>query len=148
MKRRAALLALLPLLAVPLAAAARVRTRAQTMTRLVRVFLDLETALFEAQHAGDRAALERLLVDDFEQRDAAAPGQPLPRAEWLVVALRDAPADVELDQMAVHDRGDTAIVSFIARPEGRAAAFIVDVWVKAAVGWQVKVRYAAPGPRA
>jgi hypothetical protein len=138
MNRRHALGALA---ALPLAAPAQVRTQAVTVTRLVRVFLDLEAALFEAQRAGDRAALERLLADDFEQRGAARPGRPMPRAEWLDDALRNAAAEVDLEQMAVHDRGATTIVSFVARPAGRAGMFIIDVWVMVGDGWRLKVRY-------
>jgi hypothetical protein len=138
MNRRHALGALA---ALPLAAPAQVRTQAVTVTRLVRVFLELETALFEAERSGDRAALERLLVDDFEQRGAARPGRPMPRAEWLDEALRNAAAEIDLEQMAVHDRGQTAIVSFAARPAGRAGRFIVDVWVRVGADWRLNVRY-------
>jgi len=138
-RRRAAL----ALLLLPLAAAAQVRSSAVTVTRLVKIFIGLETSVFEAQRTGDRAALERLLADDFEQRSGAQPGKPLPRAEWLDAALRDAAAELDLEQLAVHDRGETTIVSFLARPAGRPAMFYVDVWVKAGDGYRLKVRYAS-----
>lgn len=141
MRRRAALLSLAPW---PLAALAQVRLRSQTMTRLVRRFLDLETALIDAQRSRDGAALGHLLTDDFEQRDAAQPGQPTPRAEWLAAALGQWPGETWLEQMAVHDRGDTMLVSFIARPSAGPAVFLVDAWIRAGDGWRLQVRYRAP----
>lgn len=141
MKRRAALLNLALL---PLAASAQVRLRSQTMTRLVRRFLDLETELIDAQRERDGAALDRLLSADFEQRDAAQPGQPIPRAQWLAAPPDRWPGPTWLEQMAVHDRGDTMLVSFIARPGAGPALFLVDAWVRAGDGWQLQVRYTAP----
>jgi hypothetical protein len=141
MKRRAALLNLALL---PLAASAQVRLRSQTMTRLVRRFLDLETALIDALRDRDGAAAGRLLSEDFEQRDAAHPGEPIPRAEWLASALGQWPGETWLEQMAVHDRGDTMLVSFLARPSAGPARFLVDVWVRAGDGWRLQVRYSSP----
>ena len=51
-----------------------------------------------------------------------------------------------IEQMAVHDLGDVAIVSFRASPatasSGRAR-FIVECWKRAADGWKLAVRYAS-----
>ena len=127
--------------------ATAVRLRAQTMTRGVRRFGELETALFEAWHGGDAVVLDRLLAADFEQRDLSRPGQPVARAEWRSAALAQPLPDAELEQFAVHDRGDTAIVSFVAHITGRAAQGLVDVWGRTAGGdWQLLVRYAAMAP--
>lgn len=142
MRRRASLIALALL---PLAAAARVRTRAVTMTRFVRVFSELESRLADAMAAGDGAALDALITADFEQREAREPIAPVPRAEWLAGARTRWPAgDLWIEQMAVHDRGDTALVSFLARPEGAAPSFVVDAWVRDGDAWRLKVRYLAP----
>ena len=130
---------------LPLAAAAQTRSRTVTVTRQVRRFLELETALHDAQRAGDVAALERLLADDYELRAGRRPGQPVARADWLAEIRRQPPPDVVLEQMAVHDRGDTAAVSFLARPEGGGAPlFVVDLWLRAGDDWKLQVRYATP----
>ena len=130
---------------LPLAAAAQTRSRTVTVTRQVRRFLELETALHDAQRAGDVATLERLLADDYELRAGRRPGQPVARADWLAEIRRQPPPEVVLEQMAVHDRGDTAAVSFLARPEGGGAPlFVVDLWLRAGDDWKLQVRYATP----
>ena len=129
---------------LPLAAAAQTRSRTVTVTRQVRRFLELETALHDAQRAGDVATLERLLADDYELRAGRRAGQPVARAEWLAEIRRQPPPEVVLEQMAVHDRGDTAAVSFLARPDAGAPLFIVDLWLRAGDDWKLQVRYATP----
>lgn len=116
-------------------------------TRLVAVFSALENELGEARERGDNAALERLLAVDFEQRSAAAPGQPLPRDAWMA---RKSTGDVaETHDMAVHDHGTVAVVSFASRPGGRGpASFVVDVWKKEADAWQLSTRYVSALPGA
>jgi ketosteroid isomerase-like protein len=141
MFRRSALvtLALLPWLAQ-----GQVRTKAITSTRQVKIFLDLETQLMEAQRSGDAAAVDKFITSDFEQRNAAQPGNPTPRAEWRASMREQWPGEIWLEQMAVHDRGDTALVSFLVRPGGKLPMMVVDAWIRAAEGWQLKVRYLSP----
>lgn len=128
--------------------------RVPTVTRLVRNFLDLESSLLDAQHRGDRAALEQLLAPDFELRVARRPGTPVPRAEWLDAVLRPPlPAgQFVIEQMAVHEHTGAMVASFLLRPEhaeGRGAPtlFIVDAWVRAGERWTLATRYAAPVPK-
>lgn len=140
MRRRAGLAVLAALL--PAAVAARVRSQVPLMTRLVKLFLEREIALFEAEAARDRATLERLLAPDFEQRDAAAPGRPQPRAAWLAARAGAAvDSDISLEQMAVHDLGESALVSFVARPQPGAPLFVVDLWRRSGDDWRLQVRY-------
>ena len=105
-------------------------------TRFVKVFLGLENQLAGAARSHDEAALSKLLAANFEQRDGAAPGRPLPRAEWLQL---DHPA-VDISQMAVHEYGNVAVVSFA---EATQHAFIVDVWSKTGDDYALSVRYAS-----
>ena len=146
MRRRCALLAAIAvwLPRVPLAQTSRV----PTVTRLVKLFLDLEAELLLAQRDGDRQALENRLTDDFELRVAARPGQPIPRADWVRNSLQRKPAAMEIEQMAVHDEGPVAVASFLLRPHSRREPplFIVDTWVRDGDDWRLKVRYAAPVP--
>jgi hypothetical protein len=122
--------------------------RVPTVTRLVKLFLDLESELLLAQRNGDRAALERRLADDFELRVGAKPGEPVPRADWLDNALAHKPPWLEIEQMAVHEQGTSALVSFLLRPRGahEVPTLVVDSWVRSGDDWRLAVRYAAPVP--
>jgi hypothetical protein len=123
-------------------------SRVPTMTRHVRVFLDQEEALLRAQQAGVTAEFDRLLADEFELRVARRPSAPVPRVDWLAAIARGPVLDWAIEQMAVHDHGDLAVVSFLMRPPADAAGalpvFVVDAWARAGDGWQLKTRYAAP----
>src|ERR1700722_17175602 len=57
--------------------------RGPTVTRLVQTFSELEGRLDTAARGHAAAALGRLLPADFELRNAARPGTPLPRAEFV-----------------------------------------------------------------
>ncbi|HSN00247.1 MAG TPA: nuclear transport factor 2 family protein [Rudaea sp.] len=106
-----------------------------TLTRTVTLFSGLENTLDDALRAHDTAALARLVAPTFEVRSAAMPGTPTPRADWLAAALPPKPA---LSQMAVHDYGEVAVVSFL---DAARHAFVVDVWKKAAGDYVLSVRY-------
>jgi hypothetical protein len=113
--------------------------RIQVMTRQVQAFAQREQALTDALGKSDRAATDRLLSADFEMRDGAAAVQPVPRAQWI-----SARPSGSLDQIAVHDYGNVAVVSFInntTRSKSTRAAFVVDVWQKHGEDWQLSVRY-------
>ena len=120
--------------------------RIPTVTRLVQLFTGLEATLSEAQSKGDAETLGNLLTDNFEMRIDASPGEPIPRAEWLKRVLEQRRA-AQSEQMAVHDYGDIAIVSFLLKsevtPKHSSAIFIVDVWRKAGADWKLATRYAA-----
>ncbi len=122
------------------------RQRVVTMTRFMKVFSEHEYNLIDAVRAGDRAMLDRLLPEDFEQRNAASPGSPVPRAEWLQANELKAPGQALISELAVHDRGELAIASFRLKLAEREL-FIVDVWRrKGADAYELLTRYAAPVP--
>ena len=112
-----------------------------TVTRSVKVFSELENQLDDARRGHDAAALSKLLAANFEQRSAHAPSAPTPRAEWLAPA----PAPAQISQMAVHEYGDVAVVSFA---EATQRAFIVDVWTKTGDSYALSVRYTSAAPAA
>jgi hypothetical protein len=120
--------------------------RIPTVTRLVQLFTGLEATLLDAQFKGDAAALGNLLTDNFEMRIDATPGEPIPRAEWLKRVIEQRRAG-QSEQMAVHDYGDIAIVSFLLKSEVTTkhpnAVFMVDVWRRAGTDWKLATRYAA-----
>lgn len=147
-----AALALAAMAAGPAAAQGPV-DRVPTVTRLVKLFLEQERALADAIRGGRAAAVDAALADDFELRTAARPGVPTPRAEWLRQVVAAPGPAVAFEQMAVHDYGAVAVVSFLQVPldappggAGRGLA-TVDVWKRAGDEWRLAVRYAGPsGP--
>ena len=135
-----ALLAL-PAFAQPSPAAGRI----PTVTRLVKVFSELENDLVARAHADDPQRLDAMLDPAFEMRVGANPGVPVPRDEWIRAA-RSAPRGTpRIDQMAVHDFGTIAIVSFRETPPATSARakpqFVVDCWKRAGDEWKLAVRY-------
>ncbi len=108
------------------------------MTRPVAQFSQAEAVLADALRKTDSAATDRMLAADFEMRDGAAPNEPIPRAQWLASKHPDASAE----QMAVHEYGDVAVVSFVNRSEKPAGAtYVVDVWQRQGADWKLAVRY-------
>ena len=121
------------------------RQRVVTMTRFVKVFSDLEYQLADALRANDQAVVDRLMAAEFEQRNAARPGEPVPREDWLKSNDYFGPGDGSMYELAVHDRGDLAIASFRWRFKDRDW-FLVDVWRKKADSYELVTRYASPLP--
>ena len=113
-----------------------------TMTRGVFRFGQLEQALGEAMRRRDRDALDPMLAQGFEMRLASRPGDPVPRELWLSAIAASGAAETTNDQMAVHDLGERALVSFRATPEGGAPQFVVDLWTHEGESWRLAVRYA------
>jgi hypothetical protein len=113
-------------------------------TRLVKLFLEQETHLQQAEREGDDRALGALLADDFEERTAARPGEPVPRADWLVRVQRERRPGGAIEQMAAHDHGSVVVVSFLVRPAQGRPRFVVDTWAREGDSWKLKVRYSAP----
>jgi len=120
--------------------------RTPTVTRWVMTFSDLENRLDTAARTGDAEGLEHLLAADFELRNAARPGVPVARAEFVEQLLSKPRPAAQIEQMAVHDFGAMAIVSFeLRRGADSAPVFVVDAWGKTGAEWQLRVRYAGPG---
>ena len=125
-------------------------SRIPTVTRLVKAFMELESALESNIQAGNAAALEKTLTDDFELRTGALPSNPTPRAEWTRQALAKPHRSAAIEQMAVHDLGNHAIVSFLetssagGKRDPAKDIFVVDVWKRAGDQWQLAIRYASP----
>lgn len=119
------------------------RTRVVTTTRLVTWFHGLEYDLVDALRAAPSSRLDSLLASDFEQRDSRSPGVPVPRDAWLADNTVRAPGAVKITDMAVHDRGELAIVSFALQLEGPGQSlFVVDVWrQRAPNNYELVTRY-------
>jgi len=117
-----------------------------TVTRLVKMFSELERGLVDKVHAKDAGALDAVLDPSFEMRVGTAPGTPVPREVWVRDA-RKSTAALRIEQMAVHDFGDVAVVSFRERNLRAGAAsrgrdrFVVDCWKRDGDAWKLAVRY-------
>ena len=117
-----------------------------TVTRLVKVFSELERGLVEKVHRKDPSALDALLDPSFEMRIGSAPGVPVPRDAWIRDA-RKAAAPLRMDQMAVHDFGEVAVVSFHEAFAASGAKhrshdrFVADCWRRDGDAWKLVVRY-------
>ena len=114
---------------------AQQHARVMTLTRTVKIFSELEIQLDDARRGHDAVALTKLLAADFEQRSATAPTAPVPRADWL--AQLSVPK-AEISQMAVHEYGSVAVVSFA---DAAHHAVVGDVWNKRDDGYALSVRY-------
>jgi len=144
----AALLAAVPACAA--AAEAPFVKRIGTMTRGAKVFGDAEEALVDALKSQDAATLDRMVAPDFEQRTQSAPGNPVPRDEWIRKAPGEVAKSAGVRDIAVHDYGDVQVVSFTwTREPPQTSAFVVDVWRRAPGGgdaWQLSTRYLSATP--
>jgi hypothetical protein len=102
----------------------------------VKQFGDLERQL---QAAKDSQGKSVLLTDDFKERRCAAPGTPVPRAQWLVKPSREA----TLSQEAVHSFEDVAIYSAL-QSSASGREMLVDSWKQQNGKWKLAVRYRCP----
>jgi len=126
--------------------------RIPTVTRLVHIFLQLEGKLSEAVEQRDMPTVSNLLSDDFEMRVGAMPGTPIPRAAWIQQSFVEHESSTEMEQMAVHDFGKIAIVSYLwkikaIKSKMERDIFIVDTWWQEAGAWKLAVRYAGPAAK-
>jgi len=139
-------------LCVPVPAAAQsAGQRVMTMTRGVSVFGKAEVELAEALKSHDEAAIDRIVGIEFEQRSANAPSMPVPRGDFLDQAAAEFAHATGMRDMAVHEYGDVAVVSFTwMRDRPQAPAFVVDVWRRKTADdpYQVVSRYVSALPPA
>jgi hypothetical protein len=148
----ASILAMAACLATPAVLQAQAG-RVPTVTRLVKIFAERETTLADRARSTDSAALDLLLDPSFEMRVASAPGAPVPRDEWIREMRASPHGTARIEQMAVHDFGDVAVVSFRQADEPAAGGgappsvrFIVDCWKRSGDDWKLAVRYSSAAP--
>jgi hypothetical protein len=123
--------------------------RVPTVTRMVQVFSQLEGDLVISVEKRDSQVVSKLLSDDFEMRIGSMPGNPVPRAAWIRQSFAEPKSSSAMEQMAVHDLGKIALVSYLWKVRVSKAApvhdiFVVDVWRQEANDWKLAIRYADP----
>ena len=115
--------------------------------------VNVERELAEAFRRHDDAGLKRLLSEDFIYTDAAAPGQPVKKTQYIENALAVKVESFNFNQTAAHAFGNTFIVSALYTQAVNTVAggsrsrtdefFITDVWLKRENRWQIVARYAS-----
>jgi hypothetical protein len=110
--------------------------RVPTVTRTVQMFGELERKLASA----DATTKAQFLTDDFEERLCAAPGTPVPSADWL---QKVAASGGSFSQESVHILGEVAVYSAL-KTTPKSKEMIVDTWKQADGGWKLAVRYRCP----
>ncbi len=120
--------------------------RIPVVTRLVKLFAEQEKALIASVDSGKVDDINEILTEDFEVRTALEPGSPVPRADWVKESINEKHGAKELRQMAVHDYGDIAVVSFVRinSTDKTTEVFIIDVWKRNADKWKLSTRYSSP----
>lgn len=117
--------------------------RIQSVTRLVRLFLDKNAALGAGIRAGNVPAVEAMLTDDFELRTGANPASPIPRENWVAEVVRSRDPGGAISRMAVHEYPGLAVASYM-QAGASGPMFVVDVWRGQGDDWKLAVRYASP----
>jgi hypothetical protein len=121
-----------------------------TVTRLVKLFTQLEYDLITSLKKNDKSMLSRLVDDRFEMQVASQSREPVPMSAWLEKSLAESSLyHYEISNMSVYDYGGNAIVSFNWQPFApikdnsvSPGLFIVDVWKKDGPGWKLAIRFA------
>jgi hypothetical protein len=123
-------------------------SRVPTVTRLVKLFSELEAGLVASARSTDAGTLERMLDASFEMRVDTAPGTPIPRDAWMHQLRASTGQPPRIEQMAVHDFGDVAVVSFRDTASNAAShpRFVVDCWKRDGDAWKLAVRYLSAAP--
>ncbi len=108
--------------------------RIETATRGVVRYKGLEKAIVQAEQNKDSEALKRFIADDFEVRSAEQ-NEPVPREVWEQQGESANINWFQIRDVAVHEFGDIAVVSFLLDRRGMVSGktlpptvFVVDVW--------------------
>lgn len=118
------------------------------LTRSVKIFSELEVDLITALKNNNQVKLKSLPAEDFEMRYASEPGNPVPYFNWLANSLSEASKyTADMEQMSVHELGQTAIVNFLWLPAVSSGQIVtakfsvVDVWKQEERSWKLAIRY-------
>jgi len=118
-----------------------------TATKGVEQYWNTERALVKALDSKDKAAIDKLLSDDFKVWMPNQTGSAVGREDWLASG-RENPRPVRVSQMAVQFYEEVVVVKFLGEGKTPAAGkgtpqqyFVVDLWEKGEPGWQLTNRY-------
>lgn len=124
--------------------------RVPTVTRLVKVFTQLEVEIIKAIKQKDKTTLTRLIDQNFEMQVAIKSADSVPLSAWINTSMSEgASYSYDISDMAVRDLGQTAIVTFDWKYTGSTKQnsspeiFIVDVWKKVGEEWKLALRFSS-----
>jgi Domain of unknown function (DUF4440) len=122
-------------------------------TKLQIFFSELETQWLQADQDKDQAAVNRIVADNFHLRTPTPPGNPIPRAEWLLGVFGRRVLSFQIRQLTVREvASQIAVVSFVETETYQQSAtprtqdhFVVDVWINNGNGdsWRCTDRYSS-----
>jgi len=121
-----------------------------TPTRTATLFGGLERDVAEAIKRRDAAALDRLLLDDFDLLASSHPEEPVSREDWQDAVLAAPPKSFRISGVSVHMVGESAAaVSFLYEQQVKAPApsgrfMFVDLWSRVQGRWRLQARFASP----
>jgi len=121
-----------------------------TPTRTATLFGGLERDVAEALKRRDTAALDNLLLDDFDLLASSHPEQPVGRDDWQDAVLGTPLQSFRISGVSVHMAGENAaVVSLVYEQQAKAPApsgrfTFVDLWLRAEGRWRLQARYASP----
>jgi hypothetical protein len=121
-----------------------------TPTRWASLFGGLERDIADAVKRRDTAALDRLLLDDFDLLASSHPEQPVGRDDWQEAVLGAPPRSFRISGVSAHMAGENAaVVSLVYEQQAKAPApsgrfMFVDLWLRAEGRWRLQARYASP----
>lgn len=128
----------------------------ETFEQIEKRLRALEGRWMEAIKTQDRAALERILADDFTfVGDQASAAASLDRSAYADSALKDWKLTAySFDSLTVRVYGDTAVVNGVYKQQAAVAGkqwsgdfLVTDVWIKQGRRWRVVTRHLSPGPK-
>ena len=116
---------------------------------------ELERELLAALRRRDRAALERLLADDFVITTAGWIREPVGKKAWLAAALSEHTLDAfDLNVSHIRTYDDVAVVLSTSTQSGtrldepwEMSFNYTDVWTRQDATWQLSVRHASAAAR-
>ena len=124
------------------------RQRIVTTTRLIAVFSNLEHELMTGVQQKNKAAVQKLLSDDFAVWTPQPPGDPTPQEDWLASLKQKQISLFRIRQMAVESLDHASVVSFVLTETTGTGAqarmqnyWIVDLWKGEGDTWKLLGRY-------
>jgi hypothetical protein len=121
----------------------------------VAEFEELERELLAALQRRDRAALERLLADDFLITTAGWIREPVGKSAWLAAVLSEHTLDAfDLNVSHIRRYDDVAVVLSASTQSGtrleehwEMSFNYTDVWTRQGATWRLAVRHASAAGR-
>jgi ketosteroid isomerase-like protein len=137
-------------LLLPVHGLAAQETRVAQQTNIAeQELIGLSKELMKAVERKDRAALERLVSDEFTLESPGDAGESVRKATWIDNAVGMKWENFEFHNFRSRFYGDTAIVTFLLDFKVTTGvgiplssdAQITDVWVKRNGQWQIAARH-------